>query len=130
MAAFWIGFVITLLFEAMMAYSAYIIYYYGRRLAISLRVYWLGIGQFIWDSVMVGMGMWLMVLTIIGLIDILFSGGRAMAKKQRQFEVEVHAEAVPDDDMTQMIIRALFGKGPAEVAKDFLDQQAAKEVVS
>ena len=53
-----------------------------------------------------------------------------MAKKQRQFEVEVRAEAVPDDDMTQMIIRALFGKGPAEVAKDFLDQQAAKEVVS
>lgn len=53
-----------------------------------------------------------------------------MVKKQRQFEVEVCAEAVPDEDMTQMIIRALFGKGPAEVAKDFLDQQAAKEVVS
>lgn len=72
MAAFWIGFAITLLYEAMLAYSAYIIYYYGRRLAISLRVYWLGVGHFIWDSVMVGMGLWLMVLTIIGLIDILF----------------------------------------------------------
>ena len=56
MAAFWIGFAITLLYEAVLAYSVYIIYYYGRRLAISLRVYWLGIGQFIWDSVMVGMG--------------------------------------------------------------------------
>lgn len=27
MAAFWIGFVITLLYEAMLAYSVYIIYY-------------------------------------------------------------------------------------------------------
>ena len=53
-----------------------------------------------------------------------------MAKKQRKFDVEVHAEAIPDDDMTQMIIRALFGKGPAEVAKDFLDRQAEKEAVS
>ena len=53
-----------------------------------------------------------------------------MAKKQRQFDVEVRIEAIPDDDMTQMIIRALFGKGPAEVAKDFLDRQASKEVVS
>lgn len=48
---------------------------------------------------------------------------------KREFEVEVHTEAVPDDDMTQMIIRALFGKGPSEVAKDFLDWQAQREVV-
>lgn len=57
MAAFWIGFAITLLYEAMLAYSVYIIYYYGRHLAISLRVYWLGVGHFIWNSVMVGMGL-------------------------------------------------------------------------
>lgn len=50
-----------------------------------------------------------------------------MAK--REFEVELSVVAVDDEEMTRLIIAALFAKGPSEVAKDFLDWQAQREVV-
>lgn len=50
---------------------------------------------------------------------------------KREFEVELSVEAVDEDEMTRMIIVALFAKGPSEVAKDFLSWQVqrAREVV-
>lgn len=44
---------------------------------------------------------------------------------KHEFQIEVRAIPVPDDEMTEMIIRALFGCSPAEAAKICLDEMRA-----
>lgn len=48
-----------------------------------------------------------------------------MACAKRDFKVEVQAVPVPDQEMTELIIRALFGCSPAEAAKICLDEMRA-----
>lgn len=45
-----------------------------------------------------------------------------MAHAQREFKVEVRAIPVPNDEMAEMIIRALFGCSPSEAAKICIDE--------
>lgn len=48
-----------------------------------------------------------------------------MVSMKHEFQIEVRAIPVPDDEMTEMIIRALFGCSPAEAAKICLDEMRA-----
>lgn len=50
-----------------------------------------------------------------------------MAHAQREFKVEVRAIPVPNDEMADMIIRALFGCSPSEAAKICMDEMRKLE---
>lgn len=51
-----------------------------------------------------------------------------MARKaqKRDFIVEVHGERCSDDEIARLIITALFGKSPKEVAEDFIKKEKEK----